>query len=279
MTVSSPQLWERPPHPPASHPGTTHIWRINLLQTAGLDAYLPGLSPHEQERALRFYFPHHRVRFAVAHAVLRQILATYLNAGPLELEFTTGEHGKPALRSDPGADRAGLHFNLSHSGDVALLAVSHHGPVGVDVEYWRDGVEHLEIAERFFSPYERDALRRAAQPPLPPQALVRAFFSTWSRKEAYLKATGHGISRGLQHFDVTADIDGEPTPYTALLSSPTGIPLPAARIIADRLDPGAPGRWALTHIDPGPHYSAALVTERLPDGGNGAVRLFDAPHI
>jgi 4'-phosphopantetheinyl transferase len=110
--------------------------------------------------------------------------------------------------------------------------------VGVDLERWSEGVEYLELAERFFSPGERRALRALAHVP----DLVEAgFFAAWTRKEAYLKATGHGITRGLHHFDV-ALAPGEP-----------------ARLLADRLDADATARWTMFALDPAPGYSAALV--------------------
>jgi 4'-phosphopantetheinyl transferase len=106
------------------------------------------------------------------------------------------------------------------------------------VERWDADVEHLDLAERFFSPAERDALRALAGDV---HAVVSGFFAAWSRKEAYLKATGHGISRGLHHFDVTL-APGAP-----------------ARLLADRLDSAATTRWVMRGLDVAANYSAAVV--------------------
>lgn len=242
----------------------THVWRVSLAGTDYPDDLQAVLSASEQERVRRFYFPTHGVRYAIAHSALRRILAGYLNRDPAHLEFVTGEHGKPELANAGAPSNRALHFNLSHSGDLALVAVSLHGAVGVDVEQWRDRIQPMEIAERFFSPFERDALRALPAHDGDGEPLQRGFFSTWSRKEAYLKATGHGISRGLHHFDVTTS--RAPDDHRA-------------ELLADRLDPTAVARWAMHYVAVDAGYSAALVSTRLPDATAGAVRLFDSPYI
>lgn len=283
--------WSRAERHPELSQRSTHVWRVRLDATDSVDGQLEVLSADERERVGRFYYPHHARRYAVAHSALRRILAGYESVDPGALRFVAGEHGKPDFAPD-GVIRAGsLHFNLSHSGDVALVAVSRDGAVGVDVEKWRTNVQHLEISERFFSPYERDALRAIATSGdlravpaatrengpaiVAGDTVLRGFFSTWSRKEAYLKATGHGISRGLHHFDVTLDeLAGaaESVLASALVIRP-------ARLIADRLDSDAPARWVMHHIDVGPGYSGALVSPRPSGGGEGAVALFESPYI
>lgn len=272
MTVRStqPDVWQRSDVHPALSANVTHVWRIPLNQSETVDAHLPVLSPHEQERVRRFYFPHHGRRYAIAHSALRHILAGYDRVDPRRLQFHTGEHGKPELAFGGVINPEALHFNLSHSGDLALLAVARDGAVGVDVEQWRSNVQHLEIAERFFSSYERDALRSLSDE----EAILRGFFSTWSRKEAYLKATGHGIARGLHHFDVTMETSDASEPA----SSPNRSLVTPARLIADRLDPEAPTRWTMAHIDAGPGYSGALVSTRAEGRDAGAVALFESPY-
>lgn len=215
--------------------GAVHVWRVALDDAEQARALRPLLSDEERARADRFYRPEHRVHFAVAHGWKRQILARYAGAPPEGLRFACGAHGKPALEGV-----GDLHFNLSHSSHVALIAVAAGGPVGVDVEAWDRAVEHLELAERFFSPAERAELRALAHDRA---AVVAGFFAAWTRKEAYLKATGHGITRGLHHFDVTL-APGAP-----------------ARLLADRLDPDATRRWTLASLDVAPGYSGALVAE------------------
>jgi 4'-phosphopantetheinyl transferase len=239
MTVEATlaERWRPRPHPPLdAH--AVHVWRIPLDDEARAASYRSLLSDDERMRASRFVRDVHRRRFAVAHGALRIILSGYVGAEPDALDFVAGEHGKPALRHVTG--RPEVEFNLSHSDDLALVAVAQARPVGVDLERWSEGVEHLDLAERFFSPGERDALRALAHAP----ALVEeGFFAAWTRKEAYLKATGHGIARGLHHFDV-ALAPGEPP-----------------RLLADRLDGGATERWTMIALEPAPGYSAALVVE------------------
>jgi 4'-phosphopantetheinyl transferase len=229
--------WRAEPRPPLdAH--TAHVWRVALDHETHAEDYWPLLSAEERARAQRFHRDVHRRRYVVAHGALRIILAGYLGATPDSLAFVTGEHGKPALRPEPGASPSGVEFNLSHSDDLALVAVTRARPIGVDLERWSEGVEHLELAERFFSPEERGALRGLAHAP---ELVAAGFFAAWTRKEAYLKATGHGIARGLHHFDVTL------------------APGERARLLADRLDRDATERWSMTELAPAPGYSAALV--------------------
>ena len=212
-----------------------HVWRIRLDAARASELWVL-LSPDEQERASRFHFAEHRHSFVVAHGMLRRLLARYAGVAPEALAFGAGDNGKPTLHASSGAGT--LEFNLSHSGDYALLAVSRGGPVGVDIERWNDEIEHLELAEHFFSPAERDALHKLREVK---QETVAGFFAAWSRKEAYLKARGDGIVNGLHHFDVSLLAD-EP-----------------ARLIEDRTDASAPGRWMMVDLAPGDGYSAALV--------------------
>jgi 4'-phosphopantetheinyl transferase len=235
VAIASAGRWRPRPNPPlGAH--DVHVWRVPLDEDARADSYWSLLSDEERRRAARFVRDIHRRRFVVAHGALRSILADYVGAEPTALDFVSGAHGKPALRDPTG--RPPVEFNLSHSDDLALVAVARALAVGVVLERWSEGVEHLELAERFFSPGERRALRALAHAP---HLIEAGFFAAWTRKEAYLKATGHGITRGLHHFDV-ALAPGEP-----------------ARLIADRLDDDATARWAMFALDPAPGYSAALV--------------------
>ncbi|MEO8562545.1 MAG: 4'-phosphopantetheinyl transferase superfamily protein [bacterium] len=230
-------VWRTPPAPPLAD-ADVHVWRVQLDDAVDAESYWSVLSDEEQGRARRFYREVHGRRFTVAHGALRVILASYLGEAPESLAFRTGEHGKPSLERASGAGERALEFNLSHSDDVALVAVAVGRPVGVDVERYSDDTEHLALAERFFSPSEREALRALADDPA---RLTEGFFAVWSRKEAYLKAIGCGITRGLHHFDVAL------------------APGTSARILADRLDPTAAERWAMRSIDAAPGFSAALV--------------------
>ncbi|HEV7991815.1 MAG TPA: 4'-phosphopantetheinyl transferase superfamily protein [Gemmatimonadaceae bacterium] len=244
-------VWRSPPAPPLGG-ADAHVWRVALDDPTDAESYWPLLSDEEQGRAGRFYREVHRRRFTVAHGALRVILSSYLTDAPESLAFHTGEHGKPALERAPGASEPALEFNLSHSHDVALVAVALDRPVGVDVERHSEDTEHLELAERFFSPSERRALREVADDL---GRLTAGFFAAWSRKEAYLKAIGCGITRGLHHFDVSLTPD-----------APAGL-------LADRMDPSAAQRWSMRSLDAAPGFSGALVTE----APLREVLLFDAP--
>ncbi|MGQ0704060.1 MAG: 4'-phosphopantetheinyl transferase family protein [Gemmatimonadales bacterium] len=218
-------------------PGVVHVWRVSLADSATVPALRRLLSDEERARADRFVRPEHGRRFTITHGWKRRILAQYTGVDPRHLRFTEGRYGKPSLNGGGGGQS--LHFNLSHSGTEALVAVARN-PVGVDIEQWDPAIEHLDLAQRFFSPAEREALLALASDPA---QVVAGFFACWSRKEAYLKATGYGISRGLHHFDVTL------TP---------GLP---ARLLADRLDQQATSRWQLVEIEVPTGYSAALAAE------------------
>ncbi len=236
--------WRVPPAPPLA-PRSVHVWRIQV-DDGPYDDRWSVLSDDECERARRFHFEIHRRVFVAAHAATRRILAGYAGVAPASLAFSVGEFGKPSV-----VNQRGLEFNLSHSGDLALLAVSRSGAVGVDVEQWNPEIEHLHLAEHFFSVAERSALRGLAHAR---EQVVAGFFAAWSRKEAYIKASGHGITRGLDHFDVSL-VPGEP-----------------ARLIADQLDDRATDRWIMRDLPVGDGYSAALVAAAPVDD----VLLFDA---
>jgi 4'-phosphopantetheinyl transferase len=169
-----------------------HVWRGSLLRPAPEVARLRSLlAPDERERADRYRFERDRSRYIVGRATLRLLLARYLAAAPRELEFEYGEFDKPYLAGGPS-------FNLSHSGEVALYAFADTGEIGVDVELDDADFASERIAERFFSPAEVGVLRS-----LPAESQPRAFLTCWTRKEAFIKARGDGLSLALDSFDVT----------------------------------------------------------------------------
>jgi 4'-phosphopantetheinyl transferase len=238
MSADPTQPWRtaEPDDPPALGADAVHLWRVRLDSPLGGEVGWDLLSDDERVRARRFFQEHHRRRFVAAHGVLRRVLAGYTAQAARELRFTVGPHGKPAL-AESAVSGAKLEFNLSHSADLAVIAVAWERPVGVDLERWKHEMDHLALAERFFSPAERASLRQLADRQ---GDLVHGFFAAWSRKEAYLKARGEGVMRGLHHFDVTLAPD-EP-----------------ARVVADRLD-SAVHRWRMRSFVPEPGYSGAIV--------------------
>lgn len=229
----------RPPRGAVLGERAAHVWRVPLRSLDARELH-DLLSPDEQARAARFLRDRDAHAYVVAHGTLRRVLARYHGATPNALTFIAGPFGKPAL----DAPESKLEFNLSHSGDLALIAVSRRGSVGVDVERWDRHIEHLDLAEHFFSPAERTALRLLEHEL---EATTEGFFNAWTRKEAYLKATGEGITHGLHHFDVSLT-PGEP-----------------AMLLADRRDPLATSRWRLSAIAPGVDYAGAIVVPRDVD--------------
>lgn len=229
--------WQAPPGTLETGGEEVHVWRI-LLRSPDLAGgqWLDLLSEDERERAGRFHFRRDRARFIGAHACLRQVLSRYLGEEPGRLRFRTNEHGKPLLAGEAGS--AGLEFNLSHSHEVALVAVAFHRRVGVDVERIRPELAGERIARRFFSPGETEALLS-----LPAPARAAAFFRCWTRKEAFLKARGEGLTLRLDQFDVSL-LPGKP-----------------AALLATRPDGEEASNWTLHHLEPAPGYAGALAVE------------------
>ena len=222
--------WTQPPEILDLHPGQVDVWRISLDHPPATVKYLESaLSAGESRRAARFRFPADRDRFIVAHGSLRDVLARYLNCRPGHLNFSTNEYGKPALKEHD------LEFNLSHSGDFALVAVTRNHNIGVDVERIRADMHLERLAERFFSPSEVSELAA-----LPPEQKVLGFFNCWTRKEAYIKAQGLGLSLPLYSFDVSLT------------------PLEPVLIRATRPDHREAGRWSLLSLEVDPGFAGAL---------------------
>lgn len=227
--------WSAPPRSLGGGSGEVHVWRAALDADSNyLEALRQTLAQDERDRAGRFHFAKDRDRFIAARGILRSILGRYLRRDPATLRFRYGDYGKPQIEN-----ASGLRFNLAHSGMLALCAVTWEAEVGVDVEEVRAGVSHEEIAERFFSPSEVAALRA-----LPSALQQEAFFHCWTRKEAYIKAIGEGLSMPLDRFDVSL-APGEP-----------------ARLLAARgEDPKEASRWSLCELSPGPGYVGALAVQ------------------
>ena|SRR5579871_3147439 len=156
------------------------------------------LSLEERERAARFHFPEHQKHFIGCRGILREILSGFLEIPPAELRFTYNAYGKPAV-SDPT-----LRFNVSHSGGWAMFAVTRGREVGIDIERINERTALELIQARFFSAWESEQLRS-----LPLEQQTEAFFRCWTRKEAYIKARGLGLSFPLDSFDVSL-APGEP---------------------------------------------------------------------
>ncbi len=225
----------------ASHQ-EVHVWRIGLEQPEEVVRELRNqLSDDECRRADRFYAETHRARFVVGRASMRTVLGRYLGEEPARLNFPTNPQGKPGLEGTR------LEFNLSHSANLAVLAVTLERRVGIDVEQLRPMPEEDRIAARFFSAPECEAFLK-----LPAARRNAAFFSIWTRKEAYIKAIGLGLAMPLDRFDVPAHDEflNELVP------------------VLSRSD--EPGSWMLRDFSAGEGYLGAIVAEGL----DWAVRLF-----
>ena len=160
------------------------------------DALAPLLDAEERRRAARFHAARHGTRFTVAHARLRQILGHVLDADPAELRFGKGVAGKPELAGT--AASSGLQFNLSHSGGWGLAGWAQARSIGVDVEVWRETSDEAALVRRYFSAAEISAYEA-----LPAVQQREGFFNAWTRKEAYVKALGRGLTLPLASFDVS----------------------------------------------------------------------------
>ena len=176
-----------------------HLWLAMLPEcSSGLLSALKGtLSADELERARRFHFVRDRNRYILRRGILRQILSSYLGCAAAEISFTYSSAGKPQLAT--AAHLAGrFRFNLSHTADAALYAITLEREIGVDIELTRREIEWREIAASLFAPGEIAVLHR-----LPVHLQSRGFFNCWTRKEAYLKARGEGLSIPLDSFEVS----------------------------------------------------------------------------
>jgi len=237
LATSGISSWRFPPASLCLENDEVHVWRASLaLTTPRIQSLLQTLSPEERRRAERFRFQKHLRCYIVARGLLRTILGGYLGLEPYELEFCYNSYGKPALTKTFGGET--FRFNLSHSYDIALYTIANRREVGVDIERIRLDFAYEEIAEKFFSPREIAALRA-----LSPSMRQEAFFACWTRKEAYIKARGEGLTLRLDQFDVTL-APGEP----ALLLGANG-------------DQQEASRWSLRMLTPGPGYVAALAVE------------------
>jgi 4'-phosphopantetheinyl transferase len=227
--------WEQPPEAPVLEKDDVHVWKASLDRNPSeLDSLRQTLAADEQKRAERFRFKKHRDRFIVGRGVLRTILGMYLARHPGQFRFRYTQYGKPELSVEADA----LSFNLSHSRDLALYAVTQKREIGVDVEFIREDINLLGIAKRFFS--EREYAQLQA---LPQSRQLQTFFDCWTRKEAFIKAKGEGFSLPLHQFDVSI------TP---------GLP---AALLRTEWNPDEAALWSLNSFAPAPGYAAALAVE------------------
>lgn len=198
-----------------------------------LEALKKHLSAEELERTAQFHFDRHRDAFALGRGFLRALLAGYVDVDPRDIAFEYAAYGKPRLVPT----QSGVRFNVSHSDDLMVCAVARNRELGVDCEALRENIELESMARRYFSAAETESLLS-----LPPQERVRGFFNCWTRKEAYIKAHGEGLSMPLNTFAVSL-APGQP----------------AALLACD--EPGEAHRWELSALVVPEGYAGAVVLE------------------
>jgi 4'-phosphopantetheinyl transferase len=242
--------WPRPPRAlPTLATGEVHVWRVaHNPQCLPPIAWESALSPDEHARAARFAFHRDRNSYITTRAVLRELLGQYLSTSPAEIQFHYAERGKPSLAHtasapSPTTGNPPIHFNVSHTRGIALLAFSPDRRLGIDVELIRPIDNWEDIARRFFSQNELAELRA-----LPPHQRDEGFYTCWTRKESYIKARGEGLHLPLDSFDVTLT-PGAPERLTAEDSS----------------------SWTLISLHPRANYAAALTAE----GQHLSLKLWD----
>jgi 4'-phosphopantetheinyl transferase len=223
-----------------------HVWYRTLLpDIPNLGSFYDLLSTDERERAGRYHFDRHRNEFILTRATLRILLAAYLEKSPEQFAFKYSAQGKPSLANET----TDLRFNVSHTvsltDGLAALAFARNREIGVDVEKIRPDRDAGKLAERFFSPTERDYILQFSG-----QTLDDAFFRCWTRKEAFIKAKGGGLSIPLDQFDVSI-ADDQP-----------------AALLATRPDPTEAHRWQLHNLPVQAGYAAALAVSVLDESGN-----------
>jgi len=221
--------WEKSENP-VLQANQAHVWLVPICSYAG--QVLQYLDAEEKRRHQRFKFDKDKRQFAVSHNVLRKTLGHYLGCHPAEVKFQYNTHQKPHLADTP------LHFNLSHSGDFALIAVTLDTPIGADIERVQNRMLDDAIVERFFSASECLAYNA-----LSTHQKLEGFYHAWTCKEAFIKAIGEGVFYGLDQFDVQL------------------IPGEEARVLSVKNDQKAAEKWQMHGFSPAEHYCAAVAWE------------------
>jgi 4'-phosphopantetheinyl transferase len=208
-----------------------HIWTISTKASDAMVGRLERiLAKDEIDRALRFRFRHLRDSFVLVRGFLRHLLGQYLDLNPANICFSYGDKGKPTLCSE-----STLQFNLTHSNGIAAIALTSDCQIGIDLEHMRRMHDMQQLADRYFCAEEAAEIMS-----LPPNDRERAFFRCWTRKEAYIKAIGDGLSIPLDSFRVTVQHDAD------------------ARLIHAEGDSGAAKTWTLHDLVLATGYAAAV---------------------
>jgi 4'-phosphopantetheinyl transferase len=236
-SLTSERPWITPQQlPPLAALKDLHVWRVALDRP---ESFLAGLkkllAPDEQRRADRFLVESARSRFLASHGALRIVLGAYVGREPRELSFVLSDKGKPAFSAETSTKR--LCFNLSHSGDFALIALAAGREVGVDIERVQDRPDMYQPQNSFLAPGEQVRLNELA-----PSQRRDFFYRVWTCKEAVLKATGQGIASGLRSPDLSLN-------------------LTQAQARAGFVVEHNGGCWRVYELEPAPGYASAVAIE------------------
>lgn len=221
-------------HQLSLEPNQVHIWSASITNHENrLPVYWSFLTNEEKEKAQKFKFLKDKNCFVIAKGILRKLLASYLSLSPKEINLKLGEYGKPFLHHS-----SNLQFNISHSRSEILLGFIQTLPIGIDIEYTKREIDVKNIAKHFFAEEEIEALLK-----LDTKYQTQAFYSCWTRKEAFIKALGSGLSFPLAEFVVSLDS------------------LKKAKLIATKWDKKEKEKWILQPIEPRENYIGAFAVK------------------
>jgi len=217
-------------------PGCIDLWKVDLnREDNNIFMHAQNLTKEENARAEKYISGKKSREFIITRSTLRNILGHLLKTNSQKFEFTYTKHGMPML--SPTTGYAEINFNVSHSYDIALIAITINQPVGIDIEKIRTDIDFEKLAARFFSEREYAEIMKYDG-----QKRLHSFFATWTRKEAIVKAVGTGIASGLKSFDVSVD------------------PIAPAKLIESRWGEEIISDWNLTTIDTSNEYFASMAT-------------------
>jgi 4'-phosphopantetheinyl transferase len=239
--VQQPQqiTWLPRPKDRSLEENEVHVWLANLeLEIYAMSKFLRDLSLTERARAQNLRFEHDRRRFVIAKGLLRNLLAGYLSVAPNEIQFSLGQSGKPEIADRQQHRQSPLHFNQAHSGHLGIYVLSRKRRVGVDIEEIRPFPDMEQLAPMIFSKQEMEAFHSLGD-----DEKQNAFFSTWTHKEAFVKAIGKGLTVPLSHFDVSR-VHGN-----------------LARIVQNHQHPALPLEWFVKDLSISAQFSAAVCVE------------------
>lgn len=235
---SSSLAWQTPSTFPVLKNQQVHVWCASLEYTDNqLNDFFALLNDEEQARAQRFHFLKDRHHFVAARGILKKLLGTYLKLAPQSLNFSYSAFGKPFLKEHPS-----LQFNLSHSNQMTLIAITLNYAVGIDIESMHRICDMDLIAQRYFSAREYEILKNLSN-----TEKTQTFYNGWTRKEAFLKAHGQGLSYSLDKVEVTMH-PNETVKFLALHDAQENI-----------------SEWSLYELAPLTQYASALVVKNFSE--------------